>query len=70
MIEISLSSLRKAVKKAELAYGDAIQRDLKKSLVRMQERPGWLEQCIKVLDLKLSKAELWQKIRTLYRLMS
>ena len=69
MIKIPLSSLREAVIKAESAYGPAIKRDFKKSLARMQERTGWLEQCIKVLAVQQTKAELWQKIRSLDRLL-
>ncbi|MBF0107169.1 MAG: nucleotidyl transferase AbiEii/AbiGii toxin family protein [Deltaproteobacteria bacterium] len=69
MINIPLAAYRKAVAKAESAYGAAIKRDLKKCLMRMQERTGWLEQCIKVLAVHQTKAELWQKIRSLNRLL-
>ncbi len=33
----------------------------------MRERQGWLERCIKALDMDMPRALLWQKIRTLRR---
>ncbi|MCP5463881.1 MAG: nucleotidyl transferase AbiEii/AbiGii toxin family protein [Deltaproteobacteria bacterium] len=69
MMSLPLKVLRRAVAKAECAYGEAIKRDLEKSLIRLEERTGWLEQCLKVLAMEQSKAEIWQKIRGLRRVL-
>lgn len=59
--------LKKAVTKAESAYGDAIVRDLDKAIQSLQDRPGRLDRCLKALDIKLPKALLWDRIRRLRR---
>lgn len=69
MMRLPLSLLRQARNKAEAAYGTAIKRDLKKCLDRMQSRTGWLEHCMQALAMQISKAELWQRLRTLKRLV-
>lgn len=69
MMAPPLPLLRQAVAKAEQAYGASVCRDLDKAIARMRERQGWLERCMKVLDMDIPRALLWQKIRTLRRVL-
>lgn len=69
MMNLSLPLLRKALAKAEQAYGTAVARDLAKAINRMQERPGWQERCMQAMAMNMPKAVLWQKIRSLRKLL-
>ena len=64
-----LPALRLALAKAQQAYGPAVSRDLGKAIDRLQERHGWLERCTQAMAMTLPKAVLWQKIRTLRKLL-
>ncbi|MDT4869903.1 hypothetical protein FQZ97_1049580 [compost metagenome] len=70
MMGLRLPLLRKALAKAEQAYGPAVARDLAKAINRLQERQGWLERCMQAMAMTLPKAVLWQKIRSLRKLLS
>jgi len=61
------AALRAAVNKASKAYGGAIARDLKKAIVRMPQRQGWLDRCMQVMSVTPAKAVVWQRIRQLQR---
>lgn len=69
MMDLRLPLLRQALAKAELAYGPAVSRDLGKAIDRLQQRHGWLERCMQAMAMTLPKAVLWQKIRTLRKLL-
>lgn len=69
MVSPSLPLLRKAMLKAQGAYGEAIARDLERAIERLQNRPDWLERCLQVLAITLPKAVLWSKIRALRRVL-
>lgn len=69
MMGLRLPLLRLALAKAEQAYGPAVARDLTKAIDRLQERQGWLERCMKTMAMALPKAVLWQKIRSLRKLL-
>jgi Nucleotidyl transferase AbiEii toxin, Type IV TA system len=69
MMALPLAQLRKALAKAEQAYGAAVARDLGKAIDRMRERAGWLERCMQVMAMDLPKAVVWQKIRALRRVL-
>jgi hypothetical protein len=69
MMAPSLPLLRQAVAKAETAYGQAIRRDLHKHIEALQHRAGRLERCMQVMAIALPKAALWQKIRSLKRVL-
>jgi hypothetical protein len=43
--------------------------DLAKAIDRMRNRPGWLERCMQAMAMEMPKALLWQKIRTLRRVV-
>lgn len=70
MMSPSLPLLRKAVLKAQGAYGEAIARDLERAIERLQNRPDWLERCMLVMGMSLPKAALWSKIRALRRVLT
>ena len=70
MMSLKLPVLRKALTKAEQAYGLAVTRDLGKAIDRLQNRPGWLERCLQALAINtVPKALLWQKIRRLRQIL-
>lgn len=69
MMGLRLPVLRKAMAKAEQAYGPAVARDLATAIDRLQKRQGWLERCMQAMAMTLPKAVLWQEIRTLRRLL-
>ncbi len=67
MMKPALPLLRRAVAKAEGAYGDAICRDLQRAIDRMAERTGWLERCTQVMGIADAPALVWQRVRALRR---
>ncbi len=69
MMNPSLTLLRSAVAKAETAYGQAIRKDLDKTIDRMQNRHDWLERCMQVMAMNLPKAVVWQQLRKLRRVL-
>jgi hypothetical protein len=69
MMSPSLTLLRQAIAKAESAYGDSIKKHLDAALKRLETRQHWLERCIDVLDIQLTKAVLWSKIRLLKKVL-
>lgn len=69
MMSPSLPLLRKAVLKAQGAYGEAITRDLERAIERLRNRSDWLERCMRVMAMNLPKAVLWNKIRALRRVL-
>lgn len=69
MMRPSLRLLRQAAGKAERAYGDAIYRDLGKAIDRVRTRAGWLERCMEAMAVSVPKAQLWQHIGDLQRVL-
>lgn len=67
MMPMTAPLLRAAVHKAEGAYGEAILRDLGKAINGLQDRDGWLERCLKSMDMQVPKAFVWQRVRYLSR---
>jgi hypothetical protein len=61
--------LREAVAKAENAYGNSILQDLEKAIDQMQNREGWLERCMLAMAMNLPKAQIWERIRVLRRIL-
>ena len=70
MMAPSIDLLRKAIEKAEAAYGQAIRQDLAKAIQRLQERQGWLERCMEAMAMDIPQAQVWQKARSLRRVLS
>ncbi|QRM20005.1 hypothetical protein GBK02_11655 [Dechloromonas sp. TW-R-39-2] len=70
MLNPSLSLLRKAVQKAQGAYGEAIIRDLERAIDLLQNRTDWLERCMQAMAMTLPKAVVWKKIRALRRVLA
>ena len=69
MMSPTLPLLRKAVQKAQGAYGLAVTRDLERAIERLQHRQDWLERCMQVMGMTLPKAVLWSKLRALRRVL-
>lgn len=69
MMSPPLPLLRDAVAKAEQAYGTSVRDDLAKAIDALRTRHGRLERCMQALALRPTKAELWQRIRALARVL-
>lgn len=69
MMQPGLPLIRRAVAKAEAAYGQSVLRDLDKALQRLQDRYGWLERCMQVMAMDLPKAVVWQRLRALRKVL-
>jgi hypothetical protein len=67
MMMPSLPLLRKAVAKAEQAYGQSISQDLDKAIGRLQNRQDWMDRCMKAMAMNIPKAVLWKRVRALRR---
>lgn len=69
MMQPALGLLRRAVAKAEEAYGAAVLRDLERAIDRMQSRTGWLDRCMQAMSMTDPKALVWQRVRALRRVL-
>ncbi len=69
MMAPGLPLLRKAVAKAEQAYGQSVCQDLEKAIERLQTRQDWLDRCLKALAVHIPKAVVWNKVRALRRVL-
>jgi hypothetical protein len=69
MMQPPLALLRKAVAKAEGAYGSAVLRDLARAIERMDQRLGWLDRCIQAMAMTDPPALVWQRVRRLARVL-
>jgi hypothetical protein len=59
-----------ALEKAKRPYGDAVARDLRAAVSRMQARPGRLQSCLTALQMtSTTPAQAWAAIRRLPRLL-
>jgi hypothetical protein len=66
MMQPGRALLRRAIAKAAGAYGDSIEADLTKAIIRLRERPHRLEVCRTALRMDaVSAAALWARIRRL-----
>ena len=69
MMAPSLPLLRKAVAKAEHAYGSSIGQDLDKAIERLHTRPDWMDRCMTVMAMDIPRALLWKRLRSLRRVL-
>lgn len=69
MMEPDLPLLRKAVTKAEHAYGHSICQDLEKAIDRLHTRRDWMDRCMMAMAMTLPKAVLWKRLRALRRVI-
>jgi hypothetical protein len=66
MMQPRKTLLKAALAKAAVAYGDSVEADLAKSILRLQERRGRLDQCRQALKMgAIPSGLLWQRIRAL-----
>lgn len=60
--------LKRAITKAEGAYGDSVATDLASAVDGLRARPHRLDQCMQAMAMTtVSKAALWSRIRSLVR---
>lgn len=69
MMQPSIKLLRKAIIKAEQAYGVAVVRVLGKAIDKVQTQHDWLNRCIKAMAINTPKALLWERIRALKKII-
>lgn len=69
MMQPRLPLLRRAVSKAQQAYGNAVLRDLARAIERMKTRDGWLERCMQAMAFNVPRAVVWQRLRALERVL-
>ena len=69
MMAPKLDLLRRAIAKAESAYGDSVLRDLGKAIEQLKNRQGRLDRCIQAMGMRMPRAVLWQKLRALERVL-
>jgi len=62
MLNLTKSEFAEATTKAQVAYGEAILKDLAKVIDRLGEANGLLEHCMKAMDVSVPRALLWQNI--------
>lgn len=67
MMGAGRSLLKRAIEKAESAYGAAIKRDLEKAIDRVLNRAGWIDRCIAAMAISEPKASLMQRVIQLGR---
>ena len=60
--------LNNAISKAQLAYGNAIVRDLNKAIEKLSARNDWLDRCILAMDIETPKALIWKNLQHLQHL--
>jgi hypothetical protein len=70
MMRADRKLLEAACVKAEIAYGESVRRSLARAIDTMQSRPGRLEECVRALSVgPVTKAQLWQEIRRVGRIL-
>lgn len=69
MMSPTLPLLRKAVAKAEQAYGQSIRQDLDQAIGRLHARHDWMDRCMKAMAINIPKAVLWKRVRALRRVL-
>jgi hypothetical protein len=65
MMAPSTELLNAAISKAQLAYGDAIVRDLNKAIDKLNTRNDWFDRCILAMDIETPKALIWKNLQRL-----
>ena len=65
MMKPSHQLLKEAIEKAQGAYGDAIQNDLKKAITRLKTRESWLDRCMTAMSMTAPKALIWQNLKNI-----
>lgn len=69
MMNPALNLLRRAITKAETAYGKSVREDLDKAIQHLQDRHDRLERCMEVMAMNLPRALVWKKLRDLRRVL-
>lgn len=70
MLPAAPGLLHAACAKAEAAYGASVRRSLGQAVEALRKRPHRLEECMKALGMRtVSKAQLWQRMRKLQRVL-
>jgi Nucleotidyl transferase AbiEii toxin, Type IV TA system len=67
MMGLKKPELESAIEKSKQAYGPSVVTDLARAIERLEQRQGWLERCMRAMDIQLPKAVIWEKIRRIRR---
>jgi hypothetical protein len=61
--------LNTAISKAQIAYGNAILRDLSKAIEKLSARNDWLNRCILAMDIETPRVLIWKNLQHLQQHM-
>ena len=65
MMSPSIELLNVAITKSQLAYGNAIVRDLNRAIDKLTTRDDWFDRCILAMDIETPKALIWKNLQHL-----
>ena len=65
MMSPSKELLKTAITKAQIAYGNAIDRDLNKAIEKLTTQDNWLDRCIVAMGIDMPKALIWKNLQRL-----
>lgn len=65
MMSPSSELLNAAISKSQIAYGNAIVRDLDKAIEKLTTHNDWLDRCILAMDIETPKALIWKNLQRL-----
>ena len=65
MMSPSIELLNVAITKSQLAYGNAIVRDLNRAIDKLTTRDDWFDRCILAMDIETPKALIWKNLQRL-----
>jgi len=65
MMSPSIELLNVAISKSQLAYGNAIVRDLNRAIDKLTTRNDWFDRCILAMDIETPKALIWKNLQRL-----
>ena len=65
MMSPSSELLTTAISKAQIAYGNAIKRDLNKAIDKLTTQNDWLDRCILAMGIDTPKVLIWKNLQRL-----
>lgn len=69
MLHLTAKEFQLAMDKANRAYGTIVSKDLAAVIAVVSDRKGELERCMTAMDVSVTRAELWQRIKRVRQLL-
>jgi len=70
MMDVPIKTVQQAMTKAEAAYGNSVRTDLERAITKLMERENRLERCMEVMAMAMPKAQVWERLRSLRRVLN